>query len=138
MILLLDLDDTLISNHIDTFLPSYLQLLGRHLSKHARPETLIKELLSATRKMVDNKRIDQTLEETFDASFYPALGRTKAEMRPALDDFYANVYPGLRPIISPRPEAQRLIEAALKRGYRLVIATNPLFPRTAILQRMAW
>ena len=138
MILLLDLDDTLITNRIDTFLSIYLKSLGRYFADSINPDRLIKELLSATRAMVENNRADRTLEEAFDEQFYPALGRTKAEMRPALDDFYATVYPQLKGIISPRPEARQLVEAAMKRGYRLVIATNPLFPSTAILQRLAW
>jgi FMN phosphatase YigB (HAD superfamily) len=138
MILLLDLDDTLISNHIDTFLSAYLKALGQHMAGYAKPETLIKELLTATQWMVNNTRLDQTLEEVFDAHFYPALGQTKTNLRPALDEFYAQVYPSLKPIISPRPDAIRMVETALEHGHRLVIATNPLFPKTAIQQRMIW
>jgi len=37
-----------------------------------------------------------------------------------------------------RPEAVSMIEEAFNRGYNIAIATNPLFPMTAIQQRLEW
>jgi FMN phosphatase YigB (HAD superfamily) len=108
------------------------------MSGYARPEILVKELLSATRKMVVNQQVDTTLEQVFNRHFYPALGLSQSDMRPVIEHFYASVYPALRPLIEPRPEAIHLVETAVRLGLRLVVATNPLFPKTAILQRLAW
>lgn len=138
MILLLDLDDTLISNEMDAFQQPYLKGLGKHLSKLVKPDLMVHELLSATRAMVSNQRIDQTLEEVFDSHFYPALGLSKEALLPSIDEFYQVVYPTLKSLIAPRPKAIRVVEAAMAHGYRLVVATNPLFPKTAITQRLTW
>jgi FMN phosphatase YigB (HAD superfamily) len=136
--LLLDLDDTLLKNDIRQFMPAYLKLLSQHMSRFAAPEKTIRELLAATGVMIRNDRPDRTLEETFNSLFYPALGVEKSVVSPVIDDFYARVFPSLRSVTTPRPEAARLIDYAIKKGHRLVIATNPLFPRTAIIQRLAW
>lgn len=136
--LLLDLDDTLLTNDIRTFLPAYLQTLSKELAAYAHPEVLVKELLSATKRMVDNQRPDLTLKEVFESSFYPALNLLPEDLREPIDRFYAEVFPSLQHLTSPRPEAVELVNTALRCGFHIVIATNPLFPRSAIEHRLAW
>jgi len=136
--LLLDLDDTLLTNSMDGFLPSYLKALGKHLSSYVPAERMIPQLLAATQAMVAKQVPGDTLEAVFDAGFYPALGLQKATVRDAIERFYQEVFPSLRSLTQPRPEAVALIEEVFRRGYRVVVATNPLFPRTAITQRLAW
>jgi FMN phosphatase YigB (HAD superfamily) len=136
--LLFDLDNTLLGNQAEAFGPAYFQALARHLQPYAPPQSLIHTLLAAIQRMVENRQPDQTLEAVFDASFYPALGLEKEALRAAIDAFYIQEFPRLRQLTHPRPEAIQLVETALERGYRVAIATNPLFPRTAIMQRLEW
>jgi FMN phosphatase YigB (HAD superfamily) len=138
LILLLDLDDTLLSNRMQSFQPAYLKALGKHLSRYFSPEKMKSELLAATQKMLTNNRPDRTLEEVFDSSFYPALGVVKNDLKLDIDCFYSDIFPSLRSLTAPRPDAKKLIDIALRKGWRLVVATNPLFPKTAILQRLDW
>jgi FMN phosphatase YigB (HAD superfamily) len=136
--LLLDLDDTLLVNDINTFLPVYLQRLSGQLADLAEPQHLIASLLAATQHMVQNTRPDCTLKEVFDAAFYPALNLEAAPLQPRIAQFYAEVFPSLRELTRPNPGAVTLVETALGRGWQVAVTTNPLFPRTAILQRLAW
>lgn len=136
--LLIDLDDTLLANEMNTFVSAYLKALAGHMRVYAMPDQLITTLLAATQKMMVNKRPDRTLKETFDAAFYPVLGLNSAHVRGVIDEFYANVFPTLRSLTHTQPGAVELVEWAMGRGDRLVVATNPLFPRTAILQRLEW
>ncbi len=138
MILLVDLDDTLLHNNINTFLPSYLKALSGHLSSRFQPDPFVKQLLSATRCMVENHDPAMTLEEVFDQTFYPALGTTRAALNTDLETFYREIYPGLETLTRPKTEAQELVRKAFERDYRVVVATNPLFPATAIYQRLEW
>ena len=73
-----------------------------------------------------------------DQYFYQGLGVSRDELAPELEMFYRDVFPELRDIIDVRPDAVALIDEAVSRGYRIVIATNPLFPETAIYQRLVW
>lgn len=136
--LLLDLDDTLLKNNIHTFVPAYLKLLGKHLTPYVAPDKMIRELLSATQAMVENNIATRSLEHTFDEMFYPAIGLTKAELRPMLEQFYDMIFPELAPLTAQHPEAIRMVEYAVKQGHTLVVATNPIFPRKAILHRLDW
>ncbi len=136
--LLLDLDNTLLGNEMDTFVPAYLQSLSRCMAPHADPAFLVRTLLSATQKMVKAGQPDLTLAETFDTAFYPPLGVKRSDVQATIDRFYAEEFPRLKSLTQFRPEAVKLVEAALAHGYRVGIATNPLFPRTAIVQRLTW
>jgi FMN phosphatase YigB (HAD superfamily) len=136
--LLLDLDDTLLQNDIDSFLPHYLGYFSKEAAAYVDPDRFVKTLLAGTQAMVKNRRPDCTLREVFDAAFYPALGVNPGEFQSLADDFYSRVFPKLQSLTRSRPEAVELVEAAKKRGYQLVVATNPLFPLTAISQRLTW
>ncbi len=137
-LLLFDLDDTLLGNEMNNFIPAYLQALARRMEQVADPAVLIKTLMSATRKMVENTRPDKTLEEKFDAAFYPPLGLVRQEVQGIIDAFYAEDFPKLRGLTQFRPEAVSVVQQLLERGDQAAVATNPLFPRTAILQRLSW
>jgi FMN phosphatase YigB (HAD superfamily) len=136
--LLIDLDDTLLDNDIDTFLPKYLQAFSEEVSSFIAPEKFIELLLSGTRSMIANQRPDCTLQEVFEDNFIPMSGWDPGIFRKVSDDFYTDVFPTLRELTRPRPEAVKLVEEVMARGYRVVIATNPLFPSFAIKQRLAW
>jgi len=136
--LLFDLDDTLLGNNMDAFLPSYLKALSRHLAIYISPDKMVPQLLAATRLMEENNRPDCTLEEIFSAGFYPALGLTQDDLREVLKEFYEVVFPSLEHVSAFRPEAIQVVESVLVEGYQIAIATNPLFPRRAVEHRLAW
>lgn len=136
--LLLDLDDTLLGNEIDTFVTVYSKLLAEYMAPYVDPNLLIKNLFLATRYMLQNQRPDKTLADSFDSVFYPALGIEKNQIKPVIDHFYHQMFPGLKSYTQFWPAAPRLVEEAIQRGYQIGIATNPLFPRLAILHRLSW
>ena len=137
-LLLFDLDDTLLGNEMNNFIPAYLQALAKRMTEVADPIVLIKTLMTATRQMVESLTPDQTLEEKFDAAFYPPLGLVRQEVQGIIDAFYAEDFPKLQGLTQFRPEAVRVVRELLERGDQAAVATNPLFPRTAILQRLSW
>lgn len=72
--LLLDLDDTLLKNNFDEFLPHYLEAFSQTVAPIVEPGRFVKELLNSTMDMFDNRQPDCTLLEVFEASFFPPLG----------------------------------------------------------------
>jgi FMN phosphatase YigB (HAD superfamily) len=121
-----------------TFIPAYLNALGKQFSIYTDPGKLGSVMKAATEKMFHNNLLDRTLKDTFDPAFYPPLGITEGEARELIDQFYAEIFPTLRTVTQSRPEAVELIETATQRGWQIAIATNPFFPLTAILHRLAW
>ena len=136
--LLLDLDDTLLTNDINTFLPAYLKALSKHLLHYVAPEQMVEQLLAGTRKMIENNDPAVTLEQAFDQAFYPAIGHSKESLRGVLEEFYDSIFPQLESQVAQRPESIQLVEWAAAQGHTLVVATNPIFPRKAILHRLRW
>jgi FMN phosphatase YigB (HAD superfamily) len=137
-LILFDLDDTLLGNEMDTFIPAYLQSLAKRMAAVADPAELIKTLLMATRQMVENIDPSHTLEDRFDATFYPALGLLRQDVQGIIDSFYEIDFPRLKGLTQFLPNSVKAVEQLLQRGDQAAIATNPLFPSTAILQRLKW
>ncbi len=135
---LLDLDNTLLENDMEQFIPAYLGLLGRFIADHYPPDAFIRHLMRATDAMMANNGSERTNRDVFDAAFFPAIGRTREEMEPLFEEFYATHFPTLRALTRPVRIARPLMEWLFRQGFQVAIATNPLFPRTAIDQRLAW
>ncbi len=136
--LLLDLDDTLLYNDMDTFVPAYLQALSGFMAQHSPPEHFTQALLTATQGMFQNTQPNRTLKETFDQVFYPALHLEEQALRAHIETFYQQVFPDLKRLTRPRAGVAALMQHIQARGWRVVIATNPIFPRIAIRERLAW
>jgi FMN phosphatase YigB (HAD superfamily) len=136
--ILFDLDDTLLQTNMGAFLPAYFESLGQHMAHLVNPEALRNQLVQAVRAMESNQDPGLPLKTVFDQHFYAPLGATEDEWRQVLDAFYKTKFPRLNAIVNRRPEALNLIHWCKEKGLDMAIATNPLFPRTATLQRMAW
>ncbi len=135
---LFDLDDTLLENNMDRFLRGYFGLLTPHVAHLVPPDQFMPALLAATQAMVKHTDTTVTNQQAFIADFFPRVGRTAEELMPVFDDFYATQFGKLRGLARPVPEARPVVQAALDAGCDVVIATNPLFPETAIRQRLEW
>ncbi len=136
--LLLDLDDTLLNTNIASFIPAYFQALAKKLAPHVAPDLMLSALMAGTQKMMANADFSQTLEEVFNAAFYPQIGSTREKIAEAIENFYDHIFPSLGEVTTPKPEAKPLVEWAIAQGFRVAIATDPLFPRKAIYHRLRW
>ena len=131
--ILFDLDGTLLDSNMENFLPHYFCQAGPARVAHlAPPKAFIAHLLAATEQMLANDG-RATNEEVFAAAFYPFAGHSRAELEPIFDDFYAARLPG---VASSTRSASRkrgtVVQLAFALGHEVAIATNPLFPETAI------
>jgi len=136
--ILIDMDDTLLSNPFDIFMPAYFKLLGAALADRIDPKVMLTQLLKSTEDMIHNDDFRVTLEDKFAERFFPTLNLDRADTLTVLDAFYASEFEKLKPITAPRPEAIALVRTCQQRGYTVAVATNPLFPRTAMLSRLRW
>ena len=70
--LLLDLDDTLLTNNMEAFLPAYFRALASYMTPHALPRDFIATLTASAGAMIANDFPNRTLKETF--AKYPNIG----------------------------------------------------------------
>ncbi len=136
--LLLDLDDTLLDTNIEMFLPAYYEALAEYLRPEVDPAILTPALMSGIGVMLANSDPALTLQQVFEANFYPRIGVPREQLRDSIDRFYATVFPTLGAATMRRPGARELVEWALSNGHQVAIATDPVFPRQATLERVRW
>jgi HAD superfamily hydrolase (TIGR01549 family) len=136
--LLLDLDDTLLKNNFEEFLPYYLEAFSKKVSPIIEPNSFVNALMESTRAMLTNRKPDCTLMEVFESSFYPKMNISKDNFQNIAESFYLEEFPKLQIHTKSIPEAIELVQTAQAKGFSISISTNPLFPMVAIEERLKW
>ena len=136
--LLLDLDDTLLNTNLESFIPAYFQALAKELAPHVAPDLMLRALVSGTQQMNESEDFSRTLQQVFDAEFFPQINTPRDTLESAIENFYDTVFPTLAGLTSQKPEAKPFVDWAFSQGFRIVIATDPLLPRKATHHRLRW
>lgn len=136
--ILFDLDGTLLPMNQDEFIKCYFKLLAQKLAPHGyEPKQLIDAVWSGTAAMVGNDGL-QTNEAVFWNHFSGIYGTKVYEDKPKFDEFYENEFEGAKAACGYAAQAIEVITAAKERGFRVVLATNPIFPAKATENRIRW
>ena len=135
---LFDLDGTLLETDIERFMRHYLQDLSSHVAQLLPPTEFVECLMAATRSTVANIDPATTNEEAFRQAFNACASRPLEELTVAIEEYYATGFRRLIAHTRRREEARPLVERVLALKRKAVVATNPLFPLTAIVQRLEW
>jgi len=136
--LLFDLDGTLLPMDNEHFTRGYFKRLVPHMAHLIEPDAFVKQIWASTEAMVRNDDPNLTNEQVFKEHFLTALNAREEDYWPVVNDFYAGEFGDLCDLSQPTPVAREIVEAAVRKGYKVVLATNPLFPRAATLHRMRW
>lgn len=135
---LFDLDDTLLGNDMDRFLPGYFGLLGQHAEKYLPRDQFLPELLTSTEAMIRNVDPALSNRDVFWQTFDQRTGLDAAELEPFFEQFYRTQFHQLRDRTEKRPFATELVQFCFDHHLDVVVATNPLFPLIAIEARLDW
>jgi len=136
--ILFDLDDTLLGNSMDTFLPQYFALLQDYATRVLKVENFVPSVLQATKVMAQDTDPAATNYEIFWRAINQLLDLDFSMSEGLFDDFYLGDFNQLQGITQTFPAAAELIRACFRQGYQIVIATNPMFPRLAVEARLTW
>lgn len=139
--ILFDLDGTLLPMNLDVFIDKYFKALTQRFLDRVEPEYFIKSLYASTMKMVENNDPALTNEQVFIEDFFKRVPLQVEGSMPEFEDFYRREFPRLKEQIDLKLEgwkARELMDAVFDAGYKVVIATNPLFPMLAIEERLRW
>jgi FMN phosphatase YigB (HAD superfamily) len=135
---LLDLDDTLLTNVSDSFMEAYFAALVAKLRHLVSPHVLLRALDLGIQRMHDNDGLGPTNDQVFYEEFYGHLGVSAEIAQPLIDEFYRTDFEKLAAFCQPDPNARRLVSWLFHQGYKVAIATQPVFPASAILARLRW
>ena len=133
---LFDLDGTLLGMDQDLFVKAYFGKMCMHMAHRFEPEKLVKAIWDATGAMVMNDG-SQTNEEVFWKVFDHKLGMDTTSFRHEFDEYYENEFDSVvEQTCVPSPICAESIKLLKSKGYKVIVATNPIFPAIATRKRM--
>ncbi len=136
--ILFDLDGTLLPMDQEVFVKAYFKGLCQKLAPHGyRPDELIAAVWAGTKAMVTNDGSISN-EEAFWNRFAELLGEGIRQYHGLLEEFYQNEFQSVRQVCGFDPMAAEAVRRLKNAGYRVVLATNPIFPAVATHSRIAW
>ncbi|MCL2434005.1 MAG: HAD hydrolase-like protein [Clostridia bacterium] len=133
-----DLDGTLLPMEMDVFLKEYFGTLCEHARAVAEPTVMKRMIYRGVEAMMRNLDPALTCEDVFAKSFEADLGVSFWENKPLFLDYYENHFGKLAPHFPPDPRAAQCVLKAKEKGCKCALATNPIFPAAATLQRIKW
>ena len=135
---LFDLDGTLLPMDMDKFIADYMKRLCAFLAPRGYEPPLVAEAMwHGIGAMVKNDG-SRTNEAAFWEVFTKRFGESAINEKEALVDFYRNEFPKIQPSCGYTPKAKEAVDAIKALGYRVILATNPLFPAMATEHRIHW
>lgn len=135
--LLLDLDGTLIQFDLETFISKYLYLIQKCFSEYDCAISVPQWILEGTEMMLSNDG-SMTNKDKFVRYFRSKSGLSEEKIWEIFLHFYKTNYNQLKRITKPIEGAKEFLEEVNRRGYQLIIATQPVFPEIAIKKRLQW
>ncbi|MBU9720638.1 MULTISPECIES: HAD family hydrolase [Bacillaceae] len=137
-VILFDLDGTLLPMDTEAFVKNYLKELAPKVAHLMDPNDFVKALLAGTEAMFTNLEADKSNEKVFEEKFLSLVNVKRDEIWPILDEFYSKTFPTFSYLCEPTDIARKVVEEAIGQGFRVAVATNPVFPKAAIYHRLKW
>lgn len=136
--ILFDLDGTLLPMDLDAFKKDYFTMLVKSISNHGyEPSGLMQAILLGIDAMLKNDG-EMTNEKAFFDVMYGIYGDKIYSDKVYFEEFYDKEFDNIKKTVGFNPDARWVVTRLKEAGYRLILATNPVFPVAATYKRMAW
>ena len=135
---LFDLDGTLLAMNQDEFIDGYFKgVADKILPFGIDSKTMIGVIWEGTNAMIKN---DGTMYNCvrFWQRATDILGERIRELEDVFFDYYKNEFQNMKSSTKLNPLAKVCIDILKAKGYRIILATNPLFPPIATHSRIYW
>jgi FMN phosphatase YigB (HAD superfamily) len=135
--LLFDLDGTLLHFNMNEFIEQYLGLIKNHFADVGEAQNIPAWILQGTDLMLRNNG-ERLNSEIFLEFFSARSGLPETLVWQRFLNFYQTDFGTLMGLTKSVTAARSVLEAAVAEGYKLVLATQPVFPLVAIRRRLHW
>ena len=136
--ILFDLDGTLLPMDLDLFMKEYMRTLTAKVAPLGfDTQKLISVILRGTKAMMANDG-SQTNEDLLWDMFVAEFGEDARTTDSVFMDYYHNEFQEIRNVCGFDSAAAACIHEIKKMGFRVALATNPLFPAIATQSRIRW
>lgn len=135
--ILFDLDGTLLPMDVEEFTHRYFGLILQTMNEKGFDGKMILDaILSSTKAMILNDG-KKTNEEVFWENFTSLTNLSRDLMEPHFNDFYEHVFDQIDSHVQSE-NMKQAVNILKEKNYRMILSTNPLFPRIATLKRIQW
>ena len=134
---LFDLDNTLILFDETRFFETYSKKLYLSFQDIFSPQEFVQRLISSTQVMTNNDG-KLTNAEFFINDFAKNLQADKNELWQRFENSYATEFEQLEFLMTPLKDAHEVLFEIKRRGLKIIIASNPMFPTNAQHIRLRW
>ncbi len=135
---LFDLDGTLLPMEQDGFAKCYFKSLAAFLAPHGyEPAKLIAGINAGVEAMVRNDG-SMLNEDVFWQAFADSYGEEATKDKDVFDNYYRTDFVKAKDFCKYNPAAAKAVNEILNKGYRVALATNPVFPKIATEARIFW
>lgn len=136
--ILFDLDGTLLPVDTDVFLRADLSGIGVRLAALGYdPEDLKKVFQNSFVGMLTNNGT-KTNQEAFWEQFRIVLGEKVMDDAAVIEKVYWEEFQELKSFCGLNPMAAQVVSRSRELGYRVILATNPVFPASITHSRITW
>lgn len=138
--ILFDLDGTLLPMVQEEFVRFYMPLLAKsYISRGVAldPKSFISSVWAGYEAMVKNDGM-RTNREAFWTHIQDKLPISPERSEEIALDFYENDFNQAKCTARPTPLSDQIVKAAKRKGLEVYLATNPVFPRCATMNRIRW
>lgn len=136
--ILFDLDGTLVPMDQDVFVEDYFKRISTYLAPHGyEPRKFIDTIWKGTYAMIKNNG-DRCNEDVFWDFAVSVYGDKILKDKPLFDKFYETEFDKVKAVCGFNPKAKETVYKLKEMGYRVALATNPIFPARATRWRIGW
>jgi len=136
--ILFDLDGTLLPLSMENFRKVYFPLLVKKGVEIGIDKDKMKQgVLGGLKAMVENDG-SVSNETVFWHYFESATGVGVENVKNVFDDFYNNEFLKLKDVCEYTEYSRKIVDVLKTKGYKLILATNPILPLSAAINRMAF
>ncbi len=133
-----DLDGTLLPMDYDTFEKGYFSLLIKKLMPLGfSKDEIINGVWYGTKAMMQNDG-QISNEEVFWSKFGSLFKEKTDFLKIQLEDFYDSDFDNAISFCGFNPAVKHALDEISRAGIEMVVATNPIFPKTATVKRIKW
>ena len=135
---LFDLDGTLLPMDQDIFVKDYFARIAAKVAPAGyEPRQLIDTIWRGTAAMVSNDG-SKTNEEAFWNDAVSVYGDKILRDKYLFDEFYETEFDKIKVVCGYHSAAAEIVHSLKEKGFRVALATNPIFPARATQWRIQW
>lgn len=135
---LFDLDGTLLNIDIDAFMKVYMDMLYPRVKEMLTIKEFHGFMHEAIMAAINSEDDEKTNEEVFVETFGLRTGKNIEKIYKHMMDFYSNEYGTIEGMYSRSKYMVKSVSTLKEKNYKMVVATNPLFPHIAAAKRVEW